>query len=82
MQQAVMMEGTMTADQIEVCKDLQKDTINADFTQSDDEGGPFDFIRVVVIGERRKAREVAGISKYIDCSSTLKCFRVRGGMIS
>ena len=57
----------MTLTEKFACKILLNDNLDTDKSDSDDEE-EYDFAKDVVVGEKRKDREVSGKSTYIDCS--------------
>ena len=61
----------MTLKEKFLCKSLLNDSLDTNESGSNDEEEEYDFAKAVVVGEKRKAREVSGKSKYIDCSFIL-----------
>ena len=68
-QQGVVNEEMMNLQEVIACMPLLKDNDDENgydsVSENEDE---YDFAKAVTAGEKRKEREVAGTSKYIDCS--------------
>ena len=67
-QQSVIYEEMMTLEEEVTCNNLLNENFDADGSKSNNNGDRYGFANAGAVREKRNAREVAGKSKYIDCS--------------